>query len=103
MLSLLSPLHSNPAVQFLHEVEAVRSQKSNIKNFSALFWSDGGNTVHQCSQILHSEVVSVVFPLITQSFQYLSEQIKYKSALAAGFYRLHIWKGHFSETSLNAV
>ena len=66
-------LHSNSAVEFLHEVETVWSQEAHVQNFSPSTASNPGDVVHQSSQILHSEVVSVILPLITQSLQYFAK------------------------------
>ena len=73
MYSLVSPLHSNPAVQFLHEVEAVRGEDANVEDVPAIVSRHCGHVVHQSGEILHSEVVSVISSLVTQSLQYFSE------------------------------
>ena len=66
-------LHSNSTLEFLHEVETVRSQESTVQNFPSSTGGDGRDVVHQSGQILHSKVVSVIFLLVTQSLQYFAE------------------------------
>ena len=69
-------LHSNSALEFLHEVETVWSQQASVQNFPSSPGGDRGDVVSvtQSGQILHSKVVSVVLRLVTQSLQYLAEQ-----------------------------
>ena len=64
-------------MEFLHEVETVWSQEAHVQNFSPSTASDPGDVVHQSSQILHSEVVSVILRIVTHSLQYFARNENY--------------------------